>query len=652
MQIQSPYNFKLKDIKEFKDLPDKGYQRNSGFIFNITESNSSYNNSNRQNINDTKDLLNDKYIKLGGTTTLNKGTNYFKKINNLYENNFTYKHLNSNNRADSKARKIPTDKNYRNTVVTNKIDIVSNKRRMQRSFNNNYNLNYTNNINRSTINKSCNKDRIKERSLNKDYKYTKMISPNLDNINSNNISFNDLIINKPYNINNNNKSIDLQIYDYIKRNSEDNEKDINKKIKYQNISKMNNNKSMDSKRLLNNNINNKNINSNIIHINNGKIINLSNLANFTYATEKYDCYYENKRDKREKRDKRITPKSNTNIIKKNNKNRNINIKTNTINYINSRKGTTIEEDYTNTNTNTNKNLNKSGNINPILFSKKYAKKENNKYPLRINYTDENLCTALESESLLIFEDRTNDNNYSTKRNTKIMSSGGSNIKPENKKIYEFSKKNSKNNNDITNLNINKKKHYRNERNNTNDNIRNKSLNKLNRNIIQKNYNLFFSGGDKDTNKEEKKNIRKEFNVSNNISKKYSFSTNHDSLSFNPIKTDKNNNSNLEIKKNERLMILKNGNHNKINSMNENNFVDEKRDKVYKISSHVVDEQFYKDNFSEKELSSSDDEDILRMSIQSLNDSKIMEIANRYITDEENLDKNEVIEILNCKKEKN
>ena len=650
MQIQSPYNFKLKDIKEFKDLPDKGYQRNSGFIFNITESNSSYNNSNRQNINDTKDLLNDKYIKLGGTTTLNKGTNYFKKINNLYENNFTYKHLNSNNRADSKARKIPTDKNYRNTVVTNKIDIVSNKRRMQRSFNNNYNLNYTNNINRSTINKSCNKDRIKERSLNKDYKYTKMISPNLDNINSNNISFNDLLINKPYNINNNNKSIDLQIYDYIKRKSEDNEKDINKKIKYQNISKMNNNKSMDSKRLLNNNINNKNINSNIIHINNGKIINLSNLANFTYATEKYDCYYENKRDKREKRDKRITPKSNTNIIKKNNKNRNINIKTNTINYINSRKGTTIEEDYTNTNT--NKNLNKSGNINPILFSKKYAKKENNKYPLRINYTDENLCTALESESLLDFEDRTNDNNYSTKRNTKIMSSGGSNIKPENKKIYEFSKKNSKNNNDIINLNINKKKHYRNERNNTNDNIRNKSLNKLNRNIIQKNYNLFFSGGDKDTNKEEKKNIRKEFNVSNNISKKYSFSTNHDSLSFNPIKTDKNNNSNLEIKKNERLMILKNGNHNKINSMNENNFVDEKRDKVYKISSHVVDEQFYKDNFSEKELSSSDDEDILRMSIQSLNDSKIMEIANRYITDEENLDKNEVIEILNCKKEKN
>ena len=38
-------------------------------------------------------------------------------------------------------------------------------------------------------------------------------------------------------------------------------------------------------------------------------------------------------------------------------------------------------------------------------------------------------------------------------------------------------------------------------------------------------------------------------------------------------------------------------------------------------------------------------------MQSLNDSKIMEIANRYITDEENLDKNEIMEILNSKKEK-
>ena len=38
-------------------------------------------------------------------------------------------------------------------------------------------------------------------------------------------------------------------------------------------------------------------------------------------------------------------------------------------------------------------------------------------------------------------------------------------------------------------------------------------------------------------------------------------------------------------------------------------------------------------------------------MQSLNDSNIMEIANRYITEDEGLDKNEVNEILNTKKDK-
>ena len=38
-------------------------------------------------------------------------------------------------------------------------------------------------------------------------------------------------------------------------------------------------------------------------------------------------------------------------------------------------------------------------------------------------------------------------------------------------------------------------------------------------------------------------------------------------------------------------------------------------------------------------------------MQSLDDSKMMEIANKYITDEENLDKNEILEILNSKKER-
>jgi hypothetical protein len=599
-----------------------GIQRNSGFIFNITENNSSYYNSNRQNKNELKDSLNDNnnYIKLGGTSTLNKATNYFKKINNLYENNYTHKHINTNSKSDlSKGGKIPTDKNYRNTI-SNKTDNVTNRRQMQRSFNNNnYNnnsLNYNNN--RPILNKSCKKDRVNERSHNKDYKYKKMISPNTDSIN-NNMSLNDFAINKPYNINN--KSIDLQIFDYVKKNSDDKE-NINKKISNQSLSKMNNNKSMDSKRLLNNNIN-----SNIIHINNGKIINLSNLSNFSYATEKYDCYYENKR---------ATPNINANNNKKYNTYKNKNIKTNINNYTNKKKPL-IEE-------NINKNLNKTSNINSILFTKKYPKKDINKYPLRINYTDENLGSALENESLLEFIDKENGNGFSSKKDSRIIKK---NHKIKNN--YEINKNILKNDNS----NINRNKHYYiSEKVSSNDNNRNKSLTKANRNIIQKNYNLFFSGDNNmyDNIKNGQKKIKKK--ESNNISKKNSFTTIHDSLSFNPKKTYKNNTHILEIKNNERLMIPKNGNHNKVNSMNENNFMEQKIDRTYKISSHVVDEQFYKDNFSEKEINSSDDENVLRMSIQSLNDSKIMEIANRYITDEENLDKNEIIEILNSKKDKN
>ena len=599
-----------------------GIQRNSGFIFNITENNSSYYNSNRQNKNELKDSLNDNnnYIKLGGTSTLNKATNYFKKINNLYENNYTHKHINTNSKSDlSKGGKIPTDKNYRNTI-SNKIDNFTNRRQMQRSFNNNnYNnnsLNYNNN--RPILNKSCKKDRVNERSHNKDYKYKKMISPNTDSIN-NNMSLNDFAINKPYNINN--KSIDLQIFDYVKKNSDDKE-NIHKKISNQSLSKMNNNKSMDSKRLLNNNIN-----SNIIHINNGKIINLSNLSNFSYATEKYDCYYENKR---------ATPNINANNNKKYNTYKNKNIKTNINNYTNKKKPL-IEE-------NINKNLNKTSNINSILFTKKYPKKDINKYPLRINYTDENLGSALENESLLEFIDKENGNDFSSKKDSRIIKK---NHKIKNN--YEINKNILKNDNS----NINRNKHYYiSEKVSSNDNNRNKSLTKANRNIIQKNYNLFFSGDNNmyDNIKNGQKKIKKK--ESNNISKKYSFTTIHDSLSFNPKKTYKNNTHILEIKNNERLMIPKNGNHNKVNSMNENNFMEQKIDRTYKISSHVVDEQFYKDNFSEKEINSSDDENVLRMSIQSLNDSKIMEIANRYITDEENLDKNEIIEILNSKKDKN
>ena len=85
-----------------------------------------------------------------------------------------------------------------------------------------------------------------------------------------------------------------------------------------------------------------------------------------------------------------------------------------------------------------------------------------------------------------------------------------------------------------------------------------------------------------------------------------------------------------------------------NELNKNEPNKNDKKKVYKISSNVVNEQFYGNNFIEKEMNNYE-EDILSISIQSLNDSNIMEIAKRCIEEEDDLNKNEIKEILNCKK---
>ena len=87
-----------------------------------------------------------------------------------------------------------------------------------------------------------------------------------------------------------------------------------------------------------------------------------------------------------------------------------------------------------------------------------------------------------------------------------------------------------------------------------------------------------------------------------------------------------------------------------NELNKNEPNKNDKKKVYKISSNVVNEQYYGNNFIEKEMNN-DEEDILSISIQSLNDSKIMEIAKRCIEEEDDLNKNEIKEILNCKKDR-
>ena len=297
-----------------------------------------------------------------------------------------------------------------------------------------------------------------------------------------------------------------------------------------------------------------------------------------------------------------------------------------------------------------------------MFTKKYPKKETNKYPLRINYTNDNINNALESESILEFnEDKETDKDFSSKRdskkisNTYIYNSNSYNINNED---INNNKNKKYNNNTNNNENVNKIKHYYNaERASTNDFYGNKPLNKNNeKKDDDQNINNSYENGEKSDVKDKRENLvplevkteKREIKIGNNIPKKVNYTTNHDYLSFNPTKNEKKNNI-LKIKNNDQLMII---NHNKKSSLGSNGITEEKKDRNYKISSNVVNEHILRDSFTDKELSSSEEENILRISMQSLNDSKIMEIANRYITDEENLDRNEINEILNSKKEKN
>ena len=72
----------------------------------------------------------------------------------------------------------------------------------------------------------------------------------------------------------------------------------------------------------------------------------------------------------------------------------------------------------------------------------------------------------------------------------------------------------------------------------------------------------------------------------------------------------------------------------------------------KISYNINTDQSIKSKDSdkcEKVIRSDKGSESLRMSVQSINDTRIMEMADKFIVEEENLDKNEIAEILNSKK---
>ena len=228
--------------------------------------------------------------------------------------------------------------------------------------------------------------------------------------------------------------------------------------------------------------------------------------------------------------------------------------------------------------------------NATIYRQQNVKKDN-KYPLRINFTKESVHNALENEE-----------------------------NPKDNNLY----------NELTE----KKKGL------TTNLDRNNSLNNNNK--------LFASEEREESNP---KKPRKEIKISNDATlKKVNFAVNRNFLSFNKKVEGKKNNGTLQINNNNRLMITNNMNHNKMKSFDSQAVgTDSKNYKNYKISSHVVNEHIF-NNLYEKEIEDEDSEDdILTVSLQSMNDSKMMEMANRYLTEEEILDKHEIFDILNSKK---
>ena len=242
-------------------------KRNSGFISNLNESSQTYNSKK----NPDRYYLNN----LGASNTTQ---NYFI-INNIYEDDYNRKYINTNNKIDNSRNGVinQNEYNYRNATF-GKNGFFQNRPISKLSDEND---GYKNNTQK--------KDVSTDRSHNKEYKYKKLNNTNLNPIMEARTirpHKNKMIINEDKYINRNNREI---VNDYLNKSKHN--------------QKSNNNKSMDSKII---NKENNGHDKHIININNGKIINLSNLDKaFSYATDKYSCFYVNKREK-------VKPRSNAN----------------------------------------------------------------------------------------------------------------------------------------------------------------------------------------------------------------------------------------------------------------------------------------------------------------------------------------------------
>ena len=139
-----------------------------------------------------------------------------------------------------------------------------------------------------------------------------------------------------------------------------------------------------------------------------------------------------------------------------------------------------------------------------------------------------------------------------------------------------------------------------------------------------------------------------------IKRKKQFFQNQNSLTVNStniIKKKENTDKDKKLRKTK--IPISSTHHMKSISLDaNNNKIDDKKmnNKKYSVK-NVVNEQFHnvvtKNN--KKEGTSNSENENLEISVQSMNDSKMMELAKNYIKQEDNLNRNEITQILNCKK---
>ena len=451
----------------------------------------------------------------------------------------------------------------------------------------------------------------------------------------------------------NDKILDQQILEFLNNNNEEKE-NIIKKMKNQAISNRN---TIDNKKGL------KIFNEN----NKNRIINLNNLNNFSYINNNYNYYWSNN--------------------KRSNFNKNNNFSINNLNNYNfkrtyytriSNKNSNIYDNqkifidkYKNKNSIKNTCTNKRPKN--LLITDFFAKMK--REPLNLNYNNykcnkENINTEniMESGYNLTSNVSNNmhnydlyngyDNYYNNKTNQNIVTSGIYNIPipfPIKKKssFQSINDIKERNTTDCTNMRKNEIiEEYDSEKNH----LTSSALNEVNSSAkIYKNLVFINRVSKSKINKEENKNIiQKSLNLffsnsSNNNSNKSSISEKTTVLSTKSnLKENKNIKKKKKAKKKENGKIPIGKNLSRHNSLN--NITKKKKSlKKLKISKSVINVQFPKGR-NEKKIKEKEKESI-RLSMQSMNDSKIMELANKVIEDEDNLNKNEIIEILNSKREK-